>query len=197
MTDIDIVPARKVSGRVVGTFVTAEKSAKGFQTSAVDSLTLELDGIVGSRHQGWIASADARVPYLPRGTPMRNTRHLSIVSIEDLAEAALRLRIAKLDARWIGANLLLEGITNLSFLPRGTRIFCQGGAILQIEDQNAPCRGSGAAIASHHPGRPELELDFPKHAKRLRGLVASVEHSGIITAGSAVDARILEQWLYS
>jgi len=192
----EIVPARKVLGHITGAFVTADTSPKGFQTPEVASLTVELDGIAGSRHRGWAGRADARVPYLPRGTPIRNTRHITLVSSEDLAEAARRLDIPRIDPRWIGANLLIEGIARLSFLPRGARLFCEGGAILIVEDMNAPCRGAGAAIASHNPGRPELELEFPKQCQRLRGLIASVEHPGAIAAASSLTARLPEQWLY-
>lgn len=192
----EIVPPRKVVGRIVGVFVTPDTSPKGFQTAAAPGLSVELDGIVGSRHRGWSRGACSRVPYLPRGTPIRNTRALSIVSVEDLAEAARRLGIPKLEATWIGANILAEGIERLSFLPRGTRLFCQGGAILIVEDMNAPCRGAGGAIAGHNPGWPELELEFPKQCQRLRGLIVSVEHIGEIKAGSAMTARLPEQWVY-
>jgi len=196
MPEPEILRGRKVLGRIVGLFFTADTSPKGFQTAPAESLTLEIDGVVGSRHRGWTRSADSRVPYLPRGTTIRNTRALSVVSVEDLAEAALRLDIPKIDPRWIGANILVEGIERLSFLPRGTRLFCEGGAILIVEDMNAPCRGAGAAIAAHTPGRPELELQFPKQCQHLRGLIASVEHGGVITKATAVTGRLPEQWLY-
>ena len=195
-TEPEIVPARKVVGHITALFVTGDTSPKGFQTSPVPSLAVELDGVTGARHAGWTRAADARVPYLPRGTPIRNTRHLSIVSSEDLAEAARRLEIARLEPSWIGAGILTEGIERLSFLPRGTRLFCDGGAILIVEDQNAPCRGAGAAIAAHNPGRADLELAFPKTCQRLRGLIASIEHPGVITAGTGLIARLPEQWVY-
>jgi hypothetical protein len=197
MPEPSVLPARTVKGgRVAGLFLTADTSPKGFQTAPVVSLTLELDGVAGSRHRGWTRRADARVPYLPRGTPIRNTRALSIVSVEDMAEAARELSIPRLDPRWIGACMLAEGIERLTFLPRGTRLFFEGGAILLVEDMNAPCRGAGAAIAGHNPGRPELELEFPKKCQYLRGLIASVEHPGSIAAGSGITARLPEQWLY-
>jgi hypothetical protein len=195
MQEPEIVPGQKKSGRIVGTFLTANTSPKGFQTGPVAALTLALDGVEGSRHRGWTMPADARVPYLPRGTPMRGTRAVSLVSLEDLAEASKRLDIPMIDPRWIGANLVVEGIERLSYLPRGTKLFCDGGAILVIEGMNAPCRGAGAAIAGH-TGRPDIELGFVKVAQRLRGLVASVEHPGVVKAGSVLTARIPEQWLY-
>ncbi len=195
MPEPDVIPGQKREGRVLGLCVTSDRSGPGFQTGAVASLTLALDGIEGSRHQGWAMPADARVPYLPRGTTMRGTRAVSLVSREDMAEAAQRLDIAALDPRWIGANIVVEGIERFSFLPRGTRLFFEGGAILSIEAQNAPCRFAGAAIAGH-TSRPDIELEFPKVAKRLRGVVASVEHPGVVGASAAFTARIPEQWLY-
>ena len=196
MPEPEILPACKRAGRITGTFLTADKSEDGFQTLAAASLILEFEGIAGSRHRGWTRAADVRAPHAPRRAPIRNTRALTIVSMEDLAEAARRMDIADIDPRWIGANLLVEGFERFSFLPRGTHLICDGGAILIVEDQNAPCRFSGAAIANHTPGRPELEFDFPRQAARLRGVVASVEHPGTIAPGCAVTARIPEQWLY-
>lgn len=195
MPEPEVVPPQKRAGRVVAVYMTADRSEDGFQTDAVAVLTLEPDGIAGSRHKGWTRPADVRAPYVPRKTPIRNTRALTIVSVEDLAVAARRMDIEAIDPRWIGANLLIEGIERFSFLPRGTHLLCDGGAILIIEDQNAPCRFSGVAIASH-TGRPEMEFDFPRQATRLRGVVASVEHSGTIAPGCAITARIPEQWLY-
>ncbi len=195
MPEPEVVPAHKRAGRVVGLFVTGDRSDLGFQTGTATELQLALDGIAGSRHQGWTMKADARVPYLPRGTPMRATRAVSIVSHEDMHDAAVRLGIPDLDPRWVGANIVLEGIERLSFLPRGTRLFFAGGTILTVEAQNAPCRFAGAAIASH-TDRKDIELEFPKVAQRLRGVVASVEHPGTIAATGVVTARIPEQWLY-
>jgi hypothetical protein len=195
MPEPEIVPAHKRTGRIVGAFMTGDTNPRGFQTGPVANLTLALDGIEGSRHRGWTMPADSRVPYLQRGTPMRGTRSVSLVSIEDLAEVAKRLDIATIDPRWIGANITVEGIERLSFLPRGTKLFCDGGAILVVEGMNAPCRGAGAAIAGH-TGRAEIELGFAKVAQRLRGLVASVEHPGTVTASTTVTARVPEQWLY-
>lgn len=191
----EVVTACKREGRVLGTYVTADTSPKGFQTTAVAELALELDGIVGSRHRGWVGKADARVPYLKRGTPMRNGRHVSLVSAEDLSRVAAVLGTEHVEPEWLGANLLLDSLPNFSFLPRGTRLICEGGAILVVEAQNAPCRIAGAAI-SGHVGRQEIELDFPRLATRMRGVVATVEHPGIVRPGASVTARIPEQWIY-
>ena len=82
----------------------------------------------------------------------------------------------------------------LSFLPRGTRI-AAGPCTIRVEGQNAPCRFAGAVVAAE-TGRPELELDFVREARRLRGLIASVERAGPLAPGATVSIEVPEQWIY-
>jgi len=188
-----IVPATRVTGRIVALFATADP--KNFVTAPIGRLSLRLDGLVGDRHAGFERASSGREPWYPRRTPIRNDRQLSIVSAEELAEIARRLALADVDPRWIGANLVIEGLPRLSLLPRGTRLVA-GTAAIRVEDQNAPCRIAGRSLA-RHVGRDDLELGFAREAKRLRGLVASVERAGDIALGDAVTAHIPEQWIYS
>jgi hypothetical protein len=187
---------RKIEGRVVSILSTNETGRLGFRSTPVDRLSVDLEGIVGNRHRGWTRPADARVPYLKRGTTIRNERHVSIVSTEDLAEIARRLDVPQIDPRWIGANIVVSGIPNFSYLPRGTHLFVGDAAILIVTDQNAPCSIAGESIAGFVPGREDIKLAFAKRAEGLRGVVCSVEHPGTITADSAVTARLPAQWIY-
>jgi hypothetical protein len=193
-----IVPARTLEARVAALMIA---DGDGFETRPVESAQVDLEGFVlpglrGERHRGLARKADARVPWFPRGTPIRNSRHVSIVGADELAAIAAALGIPAVDPAWLGANLVLEGVADLSMLPRGTRIFFPGFATLAVEDQNVPCRGPGKAIASRHPDRPGLDLAFVKAARRLRGLVAWVERAGTIHAGDTVSLRLPEQWVY-
>ena len=192
----DVIPPRKIVGKVEAVFSTADKSRLGFQSASVSELIFDLEGIIGNRHRGWTRGADSRVPYLPRGTTMRNERHLSVVSIEDLAAIAEKLEIPHLDPRWIGANVVVSGLPHLSYLPRGTHLMLPGKAILIVTDQNAPCTLAGEAIAKQVPDRPEIKLQFPALAQGLRGVVATVEHPGTLAAGMLVEARLPAQWVY-
>jgi hypothetical protein len=81
-------------------------------------------------------------------------------------------------------------------LPASTRLTFEGGAVIVIEGQNAPCRLSGRSIVAHHPQRPDIELAFTKVARRHRGLVGWVERPGAIKPGATVSARVPEQWIY-
>lgn len=190
---IVVHPVRQLTATLVATLATPQ--AEDFQTIAVAALDLSLKGLAGDRHAGFIRRSGGREPWYPRGTEMRSGRQLSIVSTEELREIAAAMGLPAIEAGWIGANLMLEGVERLSFLPANTRLFFESGASIVIEGQNAPCRFAGRAIAGHTE-RPSDELTFPKAARRLRGVVASVERAGRIAPGEAVKIRLPEQWIY-
>jgi hypothetical protein len=191
----EILPARKIAARVAGLFGAPPDR---FQTRAVETLTLGFDGIEGDFHGGPTRRSGGREPWYPRGTEMRNERQLSIVAADELATVAERMGIAELKPEWIGANLVLEGIPNLSMLPSASLLFFKGGVTLKVDAQNHPCRYSGRSIAEN-AGLADVDgaaLAFVKAAKRLRGLVAWVEKPGTISAGEEISVRVPEQWIY-
>lgn len=191
----EIVPGRKLAARVAGIY-----SAMGgdFESQAVDELVLGYDGIRGDFHAGATRRSGGREPWYPRGTEMRNTRQISIIATDEMAVVARRMDIAEIRPEWVGANLVIEGVPNLSMLPAGTPLFFKGGATLKVDAQNHPCRFAGRLVAER-AGMADAEagaLAFVKLAKRLRGLVAWVEKPGTVRAGEAVSVRIPEQWIY-
>jgi hypothetical protein len=193
-----VVPALRRAGRVATVLSGATSDgAFGFRTHTVDGLDLTFEGIAGDRHGGFTRRSGGREPWYPRGTSMRNERQVSILGVEDLAAIATDLKIDRLEPGWIGGNLVLEGLPDLSMIPPRTRLFFAGGVTLAVDGQNAPCRFSGRSIAVEHRGRDDLDLAFVRAAKRRRGLVAWVEIPGRIVAGEAVEARIPEQWIYT
>lgn len=194
-TEIDIRPARKLSGRVAGTFVAPRDT---FETVAVPALDLSFDGIAGDYHAGFTRRSGGREPWYPRGTEMRNERHLSIVAPDELAGIATRMGIDEVKPEWIGANLLIDGVPQLSMLPAGTMLFFRNGVTLKVDGQNVPCRVAGRSVAAN-AGMADHEagsLLFPKVARRLRGLVGWVEKPGRIEVGEDISVRIPEQWIY-
>jgi len=191
----DIVPARKLAARAA---VLYAAPSDHFQTRSVEALRLGFDGIDGDFHAGATRRSGGREPWYPRGTEMRNERQLSIVAADELAVVARRMGLAEIRPEWIGANLLIEGVPHLSMLPAGTLMFFKGGVTLKVDAQNGPCRIAGRSIAEH-AGMADVEasaLEFPKAAKRLRGVVAWVEKPGIILAGEEISLRLPEQWIY-
>ncbi|MDF3151139.1 MOSC domain-containing protein [Mesorhizobium sp. XAP10] len=192
---VEIIAARKLAARAAALYVA---SADHFQTRPVDELRLGFDGISGDFHAGPTRRSGGREPWYPRGTEMRNERQLSIVAADELAIVAERMRLAEIRPEWIGANLVIEGVPNLSMLPAGTLLFFKGGVTVKVDAQNGPCRIAGRSIAEN-AGMADVEagaLLFPKAAKRLRGIVAWVEKPGTVRAGEEISLRVPEQWIY-
>lgn len=190
-----ITPPRRLSGRLVDVYATPRP--EDFTTVAVGELDLRLDGIAGDRHFGFTRPSGSREPWYERRTEIRSRRQLSLVSVEELRTVADNLGVAEVRADWIGANLLVEGIPQLSFLPSGTRLHLSSGAVVLVEHMNGPCRHAGKGIAVHYPDRDDIELGFVPAAKRRRGVVATVDRAGLAKPGDAIDVFVPEQWTWS
>jgi len=156
-----------------------------FTTRPVPEAALVFGGIAGDLHHGATRKADARTPWHERGTPIANTRQVSLVSQEDLAEVAAALDIPALDPAHLGANCVLAGAPGLTAMPPGTRLVFPSGATLFVTEANPPCRQPGRKLAAAH-ARADLELAFVKAARGKRGLVALVEREGTIAVGDAI-----------
>jgi hypothetical protein len=124
-----------------------------FVSRPVDALTVDFTGIVGDKHAGRTRLSTSREPWYPRGTEVRNDRQLTIVSSVELAEVAEAMDLPAIQPGWIGANLVFADIPRLTFLPAGTKLFFAGGAGVNIEAENAPCRVSGRSIGTHYSDR--------------------------------------------
>jgi len=186
--------SQTIAGQIVQ--LRAVPSPDHFRTAIVPTLTVDLQGIPGDRHYGFTRKAGARERWYEAGMEMRSGRQLSIVSVEELTEIARRMELPRIDPGWIGANVVVSGIPDFTRLPWGTRLFCDDGAVLVNEGDNAPCRFAGAEIARHFPDRERLDILFPKAAMFLRGIIASVERAGAIAPGP-LKVKIPEQKLWT
>ncbi|MHC5652650.1 MOSC domain-containing protein [Stappia sp.] len=194
LEDLERVPGRKVPGTVREVLTT--RGPDDFQTVWQAALKLGFTGAAGDLHAGHTRRSGSREPWYPRGSEMCNERQLSLVSVEELALIAARMGIERIEAGWIGANVLIEGIARFTLLPPRTRLVFAGGAVVRVDGDNAPCRAAGKAIAGHLPEHEGLELAFPRHGRRRRGLVGFVERPGVIRPGEEVVAHVPEHWLY-
>ncbi len=118
--------------------VTRVLQAKGvdFISEEVTSLPLSFGGIAGDFHEGFTRKSGGREPWYKRGTEMRNERQLSILSEEELCDIATNMKLYVVEAGWIGASLVFEGIPNLSYLPPRTLIMFENGTTLRIDGYN-------------------------------------------------------------
>ncbi len=190
---LKIVPAQKRIGRVEGVF---SALGEGFETKAVDALTLTYEGIPGDRHSGLVRVSNSREPWYEKGTQMRNEQQLSMLSQEELSAIASDLKIDDLRAQWIGGNILFSGIPSFSQLPPRTILMFEGGVSVRVDGDRGPCKIAGRALADQFEEREDLVFAFPKIAKYRRGLVGWVEVPGVIEPGEVVTARIWEQCIY-
>jgi hypothetical protein len=187
------LPALRLDGFVEGTFVV---EGRAVDSTARPELILTYAGIAGDRHEGVVRPSNAREPWYPRGTPMRNERQISILSAEELAEVAESLGLPCILGEWVGANLILSGIPHLTQLPPRSLMMFPSGATIRIDGDNDPCRKTGKAIAAHSVGRADIEFGFVKAAMGKRGLVGWVEREGVIRPGDAVKVRTWRQSPY-
>lgn len=186
-------PAQRLAARVELCLIA---DGADFVSRTVETITLDFNGIVGDHHAGATRGASSREPWYPRGTALRNDRQVSIVSSIELEEVARAMDLTGIAPGWIGANLVLADVPVLSLLPTGTKLLFAGGAVLNVEGENHPCRVAGKSIGAHLK-RDGLDLLFPKMARHKRGLVASVDRAGLIRRGDAVEVRIPEQRIYA
>ena len=183
-----------IVGRVDACLLSPDR-ATGLDKSPTGSLTLTFDGIVGDCHSGPTMVSDARtLKQYPRGVPLKNRRQVSIVSVEEMAEVAEALAIPVLPPEWVGANLLVSGIPDLTILPPATRMMFSSGATLIIDLENQPCKYPAEIIERHHPGHGSA---FVARAKHKRGLVAWVEREGTIASGDSIRLLLPPQRLWN
>jgi hypothetical protein len=184
-----------LTGRTVRVLLGPEP--KNHVTRDMPEVRVSFEGFVGDRHGGLTRLADARTPWFPKGTLVRNTRQVSIVSTEELALIAEALELPQVMAAWLGANLELAGVPRLTQLPPGTRLFFPEDATLVVEGKNEPCRKAGRALEARHPEREGLASRFVKAARHRRGLVGWVERPGVIHPGDRVKVVLPPSVTYS
>lgn len=188
---------QKLSATVVSVHVgSADKHGK----EARQSIDAELDGIAGDRHQSYSRECFAGDKQA-KGTLRRNERQWSATSVEELQQISEAMNLERpITASEIGANLCLDGVSELSRLPMGTTFTFPSGAVLMVSEFAAPCLGKGTQIAAAHrtkTGESIENTDFPKAAKLTRGLVGVVEVPGTIQPGDTVEIRVYKHpaWL--
>lgn len=172
------------SGQVVGVYLGLDPHS--LVTTRADVAQVTWEGFAGDRHAGLTRPSDGRTPHYPRGTEIRNSRQVSIVSAEELAEIAAAMELETVLPEWLGANLLLTGIPRLARMPAGVRLFFASGAVLVSEGENLPCIAPGRVIQAAHPNIPGLAPLFVRAARGRRGIVAWVEKQGHIRVGDEV-----------
>jgi len=168
----------------------ADRDAQ-LQSTPCDSLTLRFSGPEGEAHGGLTRPSCSRVSALyKRGTPIRNTRQLSILSAEELAQIATRMGLPALDPALTGATMVVRGLPDFSHLPPNSRLLADNGACVGVDMENRPCTLPARPIEDQHAGSGAR---FKAAAKGRRGVTAWVEAEGVLRLGDKLRLFIPDQ----
>ena len=148
-------------------------------------------GFEGDCHAGLSRPSCSRVTSQhPKGTEIRNTRQLSIVSAEELAQIAEAMGLDALDPAYVGASIVVSGIADFSHVPPSARLQADSGATLVIDMENRPWVLPGRVIDREAPGSGAR---FKTAAKGRRGVTAWVEREGRLSIGDTLRLHIPDQ----
>jgi hypothetical protein len=165
--------------------------AAALPSDPAERLALGFDGPKGEAHGGLTRPSCSRVLGLyPRGTPIRNTRQLSILSAEELAEIAAAMGLAHLDPALLGATLVVSGLPDFTRLPPSSRLLADDGACLTVDMENRACTLPARPIEMRHPG---FGAKFKAAALGKRGVTAWVEAEGELHLGGRLRLFIPDQ----
>jgi len=187
-------PAANYSGKVE--LLLLGMHTDSIETTCVEQVQVTWDGLENDKHAGRTRPSDARTPQYPRGTPILNDRQVCIVSAEELAAIASDMHLPEIKPQWLGANMLVSGIPNLTRLPPGTRLVFSSGAILYITHFNNPCSLPGKMIQANYPDRSDLVPAFVRTAQHRRGLVAMVEMPGAVSTRETIQVVPFKHYQY-
>lgn len=171
-------------GRMIGVYdlLTAEPATTLHATFA---------GIEGEAHEGLTAPSCVRMTsQYPKGTTVANTRQVSVLSAEELAEIAAKMGLPDLSPSLLGATIVVEGIPDFSHIPPGSRLQGPSGATLVVNLNNRPCTIPSRAIEAALPGYGKA---FKPAAEGRRGIVAWVEREGSFALGDPLRLHIPDQ----
>lgn len=161
----------------------------------VGDLLLGFDGIAGEVHRGLTRPACSRVAgQYPEGAEIRNTRQLTLLSAEELAEIAAAMGLDRLDPALLGANVVVEGIPDFTHVPPSSRLQAESGATLVVDRVNLPCTIPSRAVEAAHPG---FGKTFKPAAKGRRGVTAWVERAGTLTLGERLRLHVPDQRVWA
>ncbi len=160
-------------------------------SAALDEMALTFAGFAHEAHAGLTRPSCSRVTsQYPRGTEIRNTRQLSLISAEDLARIAERMSVTELHPRLLGASIVIAGIPDFTFVPPGSRLQAETGATLVVDMENRPCHLPAKPIDAEGPGNGRA---FKAAAGNLRGVTAWVEREGILRPGDVLRLHVPDQ----
>ena len=184
------------AGKLVWIGETEDRSST-LCSSPLTEVCLGFAGINGDSHSGLNRPSCVRVNQLyAEGTEIRNTRQVSIVSAEELRLIANDMGLEQLAPSFVGANLVVEGFPDFTFVPCSSRLQFDSGATVVIDMVNLPCQLPAREIEKVLPG---MGKGFKSAARDRRGVTGWVEREGAVHLNDRVSLFIPNQspWRFS
>jgi len=178
-------------GKVEGIYYT---SGRENLSIPVNEIEFSFEGMQGDKHSGSTTFARTKHPEYKVKIEVKNTRQISIMSVEELSSISDEIGVPEIKAEWLFTNLLVSGIPHLSQLPPGTRFYFDGGLIIYNEGQNFPCKTAGNIILDKYPQVEGIDKKFIKAALDKRGLIAWVEHPEKLIAECSFQIDLPPLW---
>ncbi|MEQ6201466.1 sulfurase [Sulfitobacter sp. HNIBRBA2951] len=161
------------------------------RSQAVDHVRATYAGFEGDYHGGVTRASCVRVTGRhAKGTEIRNTRQLSILSAEEMAQVAATMGLDVLEPEHLGASIILEGIPDFTHLPPASRLQAESGATIVIDVENGPCNFPAREIESDSPGHGKA---FKSAARGRRGVTAWIEREGDLAVGDRLRLFVPDQ----
>lgn len=164
---------------------------KNIRAEAVASVQATYAGFTDDYHGGLTRASCVRVKAQhPEGTEIRNTRQLSILSAEEMAQIAETIGLEELDPVLLGASIVIEGIPDFTFVPPGSRLQSENGTTIVIDVENGPCNFPAREIEKASEGHGKA---FKAAARGKRGVTAWVEREGSLEVGETLRLHVPNQ----
>ncbi|NBT30934.1 MAG: MOSC domain-containing protein [Rhodobacteraceae bacterium] len=179
------------SGTITWLGVIQHRDKPELESDPLTEMPLTFAGYAGDCHSGLTRPSCSRVTsQYPKGTEIRNTRQVSIVSDEELAQIAASLGLDAIDPAWVGASVVVSGLPDFSHLPPSARLQADNGTTLVVDMQNRPCLFPAKTIEAFRPG---FGKGFKAAANGKRGVTAWVEREGVLKIGQTLRLHIPDQ----
>ena len=181
-----VLDASGLSGTVAALLVNADGGT--LESAPRDRVEVGWGGFEGDVHAGLTRAACSRVQrQYPKGTEIRNVRQISAIGADELEAIGTALGLEVVEPGWLGANLVIAGLPDLTHLPPSSRLIAGDGTALVVDMENAPCRLPGEIVERHRPGHGE---GFARAALDRRGVTLWVERPGTLAVGDTLALHV-------
>jgi len=161
------------------------------RSEPIESVQASYGGFEGDFHGGETRESCGRVTSRhPKGTQIRNTRQLSILSAEEMTQIAQTIGLDTLDPALLGVSILIEGIPDFTFVPPASRLQAENGTTIVIDVENGPCQFPARQIEAEAEGHGKA---FIAAARGKRGVTAWIEREGKLTVGDKLRLHVPDQ----